>query len=515
MKRLLLAGSTLFLLMAGVFAQTPYRVYTSPKLPQRDALERMNLVMAWNARVRVDGNRDGVFSVQLIPGDKQNQLVVQTNKGAVYLYDADNGDLLWKTEVGVPFWTPQPAAFNSQSIIVTRRNMLYVLDRKTGAQRVFTYEPEIRRATFGYELAASPNASLVADEDFVYVPMGDRLNAIFIPDFAAIERTRKSVEAAQKAGKPILEDKRNAVDEPLVPTGPDSPQPEFYFGWRFANEIMTSPPLIYGEQLSMVTTDGVLTSINRHQRGDRHELFEFEAHGKVLGGAGQYRNIAYLASSDFNLYAINMNGGHLVWRYVSGAPLVRKPEVNDRDIFISPEGNGLRRIDRETGKEIWTNRDTISFVAANHTNVYALDRIGKFYVLDARRGTTLAWYDLSNWKIAVANEWTDRIYLAAADGQVLCLRHRDLTKPLVMKTEEAPKVIEKKIEKKKEEKKDDEKKDDEKKDDKDKKDDKEKDKDKQALFRPAALPILPRMARIEARRHDGLALNEHLAWTKR
>jgi outer membrane protein assembly factor BamB len=264
---------------------------------------------------------------------------------------------------------------------------------------------------------------------------------------------------------------------------------------------MTSPPLIYGEQISMLTTDGVLTSINRFQRGTRNELFEFQANGRVVGGAGQFRNIAYVASSDFNLYAINMNGGKLVWRYVSGAPLVRTPEVNNRDIFISPEKVGLRRIDRESGREVWTNRDTVRFVAANNTNVYALDHIGKFYVLDARRGTTLAWYDLSNWRIAVANEWTDRIYLASSDGKVLCLRHRDLTRPLVMKSEEAPKVEEKKIEKKKEEKKDDEKKDDEKKE------------DKQAFLRNAPATIPLPFARIEARRHeDRLAADHRLTW---
>ena len=78
----------------------------------------MNLVIAWNARVQVDGNRDGVFSVQVIPG-KPNQLAVQTYKGAVYLYDADNGDLIWKAQIGVPYWTPTPVAYNSQSIFVT------------------------------------------------------------------------------------------------------------------------------------------------------------------------------------------------------------------------------------------------------------------------------------------------------------------------------------------------------------------------------------------------------------
>src|SRR6478609_2120894 len=109
MKNLLFAACLLFVAVTAS-AQAPYKIYTSPKLPMRESLERMNLVTAWSSRVTVDGNRDGIFSVQLVPG-KRNQLIVQTFKGAVYLYDAENGDLIWKNQVGVPYWTPQPAAF--------------------------------------------------------------------------------------------------------------------------------------------------------------------------------------------------------------------------------------------------------------------------------------------------------------------------------------------------------------------------------------------------------------------
>ena len=46
----------------------------------------------------------------------------------------------------------------------------------------------------------------------------------------------------------------------------------------------------------------------------------------------------------------------------------------------------------------------------------------------------MAKLDLSEWAIPIPNEWTDRVYLAANDGQVMCLRHRDLLKPLPLKT---------------------------------------------------------------------------------
>src|SRR5262249_51704914 len=154
----------------------------------------------------------------------------------------------------------------------------------------------------------------------------------------------------------------------------------------------------------------------------------------------QHLNVAFLASDDYNLYAINMKTGELVWRHVSGAPILQSPCVNDRDVYISPQRVGLRRVDRINGREVWTNRDATRFLAANVKFVYALDALGKFFVIDADRGTTLAKFDCSEWTIAVCNEWTDRVYMAANDGQVMCLRHKDLVKPLNLKTHDMGRV---------------------------------------------------------------------------
>ena len=537
MKKFLFTIPIFLAALAIAYPQAPFKVYTSPKLPMRDALDRMNLTVAWNARVSVDGNRDGIFSIQLLPG-KQNQLLVQTYKGNVFLYDADHGDLIWKNQVGLPYWTPQPAGFNSHGVYVTRRNVLHVLSRVDGSQRVYTFNTATKQADFGYELAIPPNAAPIADEDLLYFSMGDRINAVVVPNFEAIEQAKRIRDKFTKEGK---QDAIPPYLEELIPAGLDSAQPVFLWSYRFANQFTTSTPLIHGDVLSALTTDGTLTSVARFDKGPREELAEFKAIGKSLGAPGQHRDIAYIGSDDFNLYAVSMAGGRLVWRYVSGAPILLGPAVNDRDVFVSPERTGLARVDRVTGREVWLNRDTQRFLAANgrsgditaaigtggvnpivltspnhglrtgatvtvsgvadfpaangtysitnltdHTfalngtriegnssgrgswatltnNVYALDRIGKFYVIDGRRGTTLATHDLSDWAISIANEWTDRIYLAANDGQILCLRHRDLIKPLVMKTAESLKVKEEKkpaIEPKKDDDKKDDKKDD-------------------------------------------------------
>ena len=45
MKKMLFACALFFAALAVARGQAPYKVFTTPKLPPRDALERMNLVM--------------------------------------------------------------------------------------------------------------------------------------------------------------------------------------------------------------------------------------------------------------------------------------------------------------------------------------------------------------------------------------------------------------------------------------------------------------------------------------
>ena len=439
--------------------------------------------MAWNARVKVEGQRDGLASVQVIPGSPV-QVVAQTFAGAVYLFDADNGDLIWKTKVGVPYWASQPAGFNSQSIFVTRRNILHVINRFTGVQRVFSYNAATKDTNFGFEMDYTPSAAPVADEELLHVNMGDRTQAFILPDFERIERIKRA--KAQGKKETAKGEKTTYADDDANEL--DLTQPLFFWEHRITPLTTEFPPLIYNDQISFLTTTGLLFAVSRYERGPRLELFEFKMNGRVGSAAGQYNNIAYVGADDYNLYAIDIssNNGRLVWRYVGGAPIMQKPEVNDRDIFIAPERLGLRLLDRVSGREVWTNRDASRFLAANDNFVYALDHVGKFYVLDGRRGSTLAKYDLIDWAIPVPNEWTDRVYLAANDGQIMCLRHRDLTKPLTMKSPEVIKKKEvKKVEEKKEEKieeeKKEEKKDVDKKKDAEKKDAEKKDAEKRTL----------------------------------
>jgi hypothetical protein len=139
---------------------------------------------------------------------------------------------------------------------------------------------------------------------------------------------------------------------------------------------------------------------------------------------------------------------------------LRQPAVTDRDVFFSATRAGLYRLQRESGRELWRNRDVSRFLAVNYREpteeekkaprdtirfVYAMGRAGQFHVLDGLRGTSLAEYDLRDWTLPVLNEWTDRVYLASNDGQIICLRHRDQLTPVFNKTVVVPRLEEEKM----------------------------------------------------------------------
>ncbi len=491
MKRLLAVLSVFAAIVTALCGQPPVRMFTSPKLPNRDSLDRMSLRVAWTARVSVFGNRDGVFSIQLIPDDRP-QLIVQTWKGAVYLLDAETGDLVWKnTHVSQDWSPPQTAGFNSQAIFVTRKNTLHVLNREDGRQRVFTYDPVVKLIEFGRELNFTPNATLVGEEGAVYLPMGDRIQAFKVPNYVRYDEVRleaiklqreRALREDKKDGKEAKKDDYTEKKSPIRKEDQsrlvlDSPPLEFAWGYSFPDRLITSPPFVSHTQLSFVTTDGMLFNFVRTGEGAREDnAARFKTTGKVIAAPG-YHNLsfaekdklvfeptAYIGSLDFSVYAVRADNGRLLWRHLSGSPILQKPEVNDNHVFVSPERVGLRCLRRETGAELWTNRDATRFLAANRQYVYALDSVGRFYVIDYRRGTTLARMDMAEWNIQIANEWNDRLYFAANDGQILCLRHNALPKPLMMKTDDAPlrrrQEKEEREMKEKEKKKEEEKKDD-------------------------------------------------------
>ncbi len=159
MKKLLGAMALVMLAVTGLQSQQNLRPLTFPKAPPGEVLNRLNLTVAWRTRLPTAGQRDGLFTLQLLPAKNRTELVVQTNLGDVFMLDAETGDPLWHTAFGNPKWSGQPVGYNQRNIFVTRREFLYVLNRTNGAQRVYTVAKDTKLPNHGFQLPAVPDAA--------------------------------------------------------------------------------------------------------------------------------------------------------------------------------------------------------------------------------------------------------------------------------------------------------------------------------------------------------------------
>jgi outer membrane protein assembly factor BamB len=421
-KALLITAAAVAVATATAWSQPgPVRVYSNPRPPVREVLQRLNLTLAWSTRLKTDGARDGLQSAQLAPTPTGMQLLVQTLRGEVILLNADNGDTLWRIQVGPLYWPSQTPAFNSENVFVTRRDQIFVLDRGTGKHVLWGLEPDVKLPVWGMTLEGVPSAGLAADEDQVYVCFDSRVSAFYVPEFRKIYQLQlreETEEAIRRRPSPPL---RREWTEVLVP------------------QVFYQTPLVTGEFLVLTATDGTSLALNKFEGV---ESGRYQVEKKVSAQTAQYHDMAYVASEDAQLYAFDTFRRRLTWRFPAPNPILRAVHVTDRDVYLSPNRTGLYRIDRIQGVERWLNRDAERFLATNYKFLYALNPHGQLLVLDWERGTTLAQYGSTrDWTVPIPNELTDRIFLAAHDGSIMCLHHRDHATPLRIKTPpEAAKV---------------------------------------------------------------------------
>jgi outer membrane protein assembly factor BamB len=407
----MLAGAvvTALLGLAVLPAQTTprSRVYSHPALPSTEALKRLNLTMAWRAYVPMDGRRDGLQHVELHGRD----LFVLTRSGLIQRMDAEKGTVYWKKRVGKPYTLMPFFAANSRGVAVVANITLYGLNRATG------------NAEWDYRLRAGVSAQPVADEEQIYVPgVTGRMSAFYLPFVTEGGGTTSSPVYSER----VL--RSEARPEPV---------------WDAATTLTLGfKPLQTAETVFVIGLSGDAMGFTKviREGASSAELYRFSTEGKVTAPPGQYGDTGYVGSDDGAIYAINLLNGKLRWRHTTGSTIRRRPASLEKDVFVVSRHEGMARVDRETGDSMWrvpagrrvtdVNVEADQFLAANGKYVYANDRSGRLLVLDRKRGTRLSMLDTSAFKVPIVNELTDRLYLAANDGLIVCLRDRDQTAPI-------------------------------------------------------------------------------------
>jgi outer membrane protein assembly factor BamB len=438
MNKLAIPLLTLLLAAPALPAQPRSRLYTRPTIPSREVLDRLNLKIGWQASVPTDGRRDGLAFIQIGAKD----LFVQMRSGIIAVLDAETGRTRWRARVGKPYEPVLPLAFNSRGVYVVSATELHALDRETGVSQ------------WVFRVPGGATAGPVCDELNVYLETADtRLTAYLLPrgdltEEPDIPRLERPVEVDLYKGNPKttgaigigLRSVREASRREVT-----GPQPKRFWG-EVTTHRLAYRPVQTREFLLLPTPSGEVVTYGKYPPSNADALrhFTYTMSSGASVGAGQFGDQAYVGSEDGTVYAFDIPGGRLVWRHVTGDPITRQPVALEQDVYITSQDAGLARLDRSTSAPAWrvphrgvvleSNPEADRFLAANDKFVYALDHSGRLLVLSRRLGTTLSRYNVRDWPFPVPNEITDRLYLAANNGMILCLHDLDYRTPLRHRT---------------------------------------------------------------------------------
>lgn len=448
MMRSLLPLAVLLLSSLCVSAQPDKdRLYTRPTLPPIDALDRLNLKLAFSVQVPTESRRDGILSTQFAPvridGKYQMRILVQTRAGAIVELDAESGRVLWQARVGNPYTAIVPLGFNNTEVVAARGTLVYGISRKNGDVRW-------KMAVRGVPATA---------------PLLDSLHLYLNLDTNRVEAYGLSPEEGEK--------------------------PIFFRNYR-SHQVLQLDAAQSEKYLFYPSPRGSVVVIDKENMG---LLLRYQTGGNLDAGPGvhEVETGIYLGSRDTNVYGHTIQDTEPAWRFTAGTPIERKPFVNDESVYVTAERKGLFRLHRRTipgaqliallekrglatltqlqevlkeldrkagdsasilslllqkgylseeqksrikyrgGEDVWNNPEGDRVLAVNPKFVYAFDKSGRLLVIDRERGRTLSRYDLRDFPVPISNEYTDRIYIASHNGLIVCLHDREFPTPVRMK----------------------------------------------------------------------------------
>src|SRR5262249_30486779 len=199
------------------------------------------------------------------------------------------------------------------------------------------------------------------------------------------------------------------------------------------NQRLDYAPSMTRDALFYATPKGTIFALGKYPlTSNAPEIYRFQLDRALTVAPGIYEEMAYIPTTDRQLFAISMTSGKLRWRYSAGAEITRTPCATEPDVAVPVERKGLVRLDRESAAPMWKlplGKDTTEAVAeaervmaVNNKFVYAADRAGRLLVLDRATGKQLSHYEpFRDFAFPLANEPNDRPPTAANTALLLRL----------------------------------------------------------------------------------------------
>jgi outer membrane protein assembly factor BamB len=344
-------------------------------ITQRNAA-RVGLERAWYAQVPVDASRSRITN-WLIYYDR---LYCVSDSGLVTALNAETGAALWTKRIGRPDFPALGPGASELHVGVVSGSRLFLLDRNDG------------HIVWSRQLGGAPSSGPALTRDFAFIALVT----------GRIEGYRLSDPAAQ---------------------------PWYYqsIGRTYVRPTTT------GRIVSWPTAAGNLYVSRADNPG---VLFRLETGDDIVTSPAEKAPYLYIASLDGYLYALHEITGEEQWRYSTGYPVVSSPAIVGDHAYVASLEPTLHAIEAATGKGLWRVPGLSHFAAQGKDRVYASDKFGNLFVLDATTGQPLGGLDAGEDLTTLVNDQSDRIFLVNDRGLVQCLREIGAKEPTMYRAPE-------------------------------------------------------------------------------
>lgn len=340
-------------------------------------LKRQGMVRKWYVQIPMLRIREHVLSLK----QQEDVLFVATDNGILHCLDSETGQIRWTQSVSDASGEVFPPALTKSFVFVTSNARMSQLDRQTGG------------IIQTKDLTSAASSGPGANEEFCYVQTVD--NRI-----SAIQLKPSADEALRKW--PF---KRKYT----------LPSVKWFFD---AGSPLNNPPIVLHDRVLFTSANGVVFASVLDERSMYYRYIP----GAAIAAPISFRDrTLYVATVDYNLFAVDAMTGETVWRFPSGYPIYRQPVPFADDVYLTPLGGGLFALDSANGSLRWVNESATRVVSASQTRLYAMNDTLRFFILDRKDGAILGGWPAYDFPISAYNQNSDRVYLATKDGLILCL----------------------------------------------------------------------------------------------
>jgi outer membrane protein assembly factor BamB len=385
LQRRLLASA--WILVLG-FAGTAFG-QASP-IPTDATLGRLGLTTGWWGFATVDSTRD---RVKYLISDEQ-VTVAESATGTVTEFDNATGRRRWAVQVGAHTDTRYPPSTTDQAVLVVSGRKIFALDKQTGD------------TIWDVDVLNAPSTAAATDDAHAFIGTID--GSVYAFDLKFLSQLSKDIKLRKYKFRSLAWTYRTGGRVPFAPVST-------------------------GTIVCIPSEDGSMYGL---QAKDHRPKFQFETDRPLGAPIGQLGNQIVIATKDLKVYSLNAENGALKWEVLLGWHIHQQPRIIDQHVFVCTDGGGMRCLAAEDGHEIWMNRDATRFLAATPSVVYASTYVDNVVLINRANGRQIGEFALRGFPVRVANDRTDRLYVASEKGLVLCLRERERDYPIFHKQPE-------------------------------------------------------------------------------